>query len=484
MNFTTCVPEEVGIDSGYLINFLTRLENQLLPLHSVIIMRHNKICMEAYYEPYNQDSLHRMFSISKSFVSMAIGLLEEEGKLSLDDHIVDYFPEKQPEEGPYPYTAMLTIRQMLTMRTCHEKTTYKTKDITDWVESFFRTPPTNVPGTNFSYDTSSTHVLGALVEKLSGMNFLDYLRSKGLDELGFSKEAYCLTDPTGISMGGSGMCATPRDILIMMMLIVNDGKLNDKQYLPKEYVKTAKLRHADPIAKQTTLEEIQGYGYQLWQTTHGGYVMFGMGGQLALYVPEKDIYMITTADAQGRQGGVQLIYDAFWQEVYDKIPTGCDMDNVQSISKEILPKDLENFMNSRRLLALSGDTTSPIVKEINHKTYICDVNPCGVKNISLHFEDETRGQFVYENHTGTHSINFLIGDNAIGDFPDYHLKYAASAAWRMDHYFLIKLQIIDSAIGNLFMGFSFYEDYVTVLFRKIEESLFNEYDGVFSGKKI
>ena len=125
MIFETASPESTGIPSYAVKNFLTRLEKQQLPLHSAIIMRHGKICAETYYAPYNKDSLHRMFSITKSFVSMAIGCLAEEGKLKLDDKIVDYFPEKQPESGTYKYTAMLTIRDMLKMKTCHTKTTYK-----------------------------------------------------------------------------------------------------------------------------------------------------------------------------------------------------------------------------------------------------------------------------------------------------------------------------------------------------------------------
>ena len=95
------------------------------------------------------------------------------------------------------------------MRTCHDKTTYKAPGVTDWVASFFTVPPTHVPGTNFSYDTSSTHTLGALIEKLSGMDLLSYLRFKFLDEIGFSANAYILKDPNGVSMGGSGLCATP-----------------------------------------------------------------------------------------------------------------------------------------------------------------------------------------------------------------------------------------------------------------------------------
>lgn len=106
---------------------------------------------------------------------------------------------------------MLTIRDMLTMRTCHDKTTYKGEGVTDWVGSFFTTKPVHAPGTQFSYDTSSTHVLGALIERLSGMNLLEYLRKSFLDEIGFSKEAFIIDDPYGVPMGGFWfMCTSIR----------------------------------------------------------------------------------------------------------------------------------------------------------------------------------------------------------------------------------------------------------------------------------
>ena len=84
----------------------------------------------------------------------------------------------------------MTIRQMLTMSTCHASTTYKRYSGKDWTESFFRVEPDHPAGTLFSYDTSSSHTLAALVEKLTGMKMLDYLRTKALDKIDFSKEAY------------------------------------------------------------------------------------------------------------------------------------------------------------------------------------------------------------------------------------------------------------------------------------------------------
>ena len=117
-------PESVGIPSRCLLKFLERLQKKQIPMHSFLLMRHDTLIAEGYYAPYQKDTLHRMFSISKSFTSIAIGLLEAEGKLSLDDPIVRYFPDKVPS-NVHPWIAEMTIRDMLMMRTCHASTTYK-----------------------------------------------------------------------------------------------------------------------------------------------------------------------------------------------------------------------------------------------------------------------------------------------------------------------------------------------------------------------
>ncbi len=114
-----------------------------------------------------------------------------------------------------------------------------------------------------------------------------------------------------------------------------------------------------------------------------------------------------------------------------------------------------------------------------------DENICQMKTMKVDIATDTGlGTLTYENASGVHTLSFGLGYNAFGQFPDYDLKYAASAAFRMENTLLVKIQIIDSAIGNLFFSLNFKGDYVTVMLRKIEESLFGEYNGVFSGRKI
>ena len=129
-----------------------RMESLRLNMHGYQILYRGELIGEHYWESFHRDSLHRMYSITKSFTSLATGLLAAEGKIGLDDRICTYFPEKLPEGGAHPWCEEMTIRDLLTMRTCYESTTFKRYD-GDWVESFFRVTPDHVPGTVFNYDT-------------------------------------------------------------------------------------------------------------------------------------------------------------------------------------------------------------------------------------------------------------------------------------------------------------------------------------------
>lgn len=318
---TTDFPEAAGLSASCITNTLREIDQKGICMHSFLIWKDEKLCAEGYYAPIKRDDLHRMFSVTKSFVSIAIGLLQEEGRLLLDDSIVTFFPEYVPDPSRvHPWLAATTIRDMLSMRSCHASTTYdKFSSKADWVKSFFTVLPTHKPGTVFHYDTSSTHTLCALVEKLSGMTMLDYLRKKVLDEIGFSKEAYCLKDGFGISMGGSGLMATSRDLMLFALLILKQGNLNGKQYIPADYIKEATSFQAATCVTGPVPSESMGYGLQFWIGEHDAIVCYGMGGQLAILLPKYNTAIVTTADTQGYQGGNQVIYDAIWRHILPEL---------------------------------------------------------------------------------------------------------------------------------------------------------------------
>lgn len=195
-------PEAQGISSRSLLRFIDKLEEQKIPVHSVLIARHGHLVLEAYYKPYEKDTLHRMFSQTKSYTSLAIGLLASQGRLSLQDKICDYFPEYLPGKV-HPWMNEMTIEDMLKMETCHNMTTYnKTSTTENWVRSFFQTIPTHRPGTVFMYDTSASHTLCALAEKLTGQRLLDFLKDRVLRQIGFPRKATLCRIPSAFPWAG------------------------------------------------------------------------------------------------------------------------------------------------------------------------------------------------------------------------------------------------------------------------------------------
>jgi hypothetical protein len=114
--FEKITPEEAGISSAALTKFIKLLNKRGMQMHSVLMMKGDKLFAEYYWAPFNKDFCHRMYSQTKSYTSVAIGLLEEEGKLCLDDPIAKYFPEKIFNIIPEKL-AKQTIREMLTMTT-------------------------------------------------------------------------------------------------------------------------------------------------------------------------------------------------------------------------------------------------------------------------------------------------------------------------------------------------------------------------------
>lgn len=470
IEFEKADPVSVGLSGKSISEYIRKITDADIPLHSLLIVKDGFLVCEAYQKPYGRDTLHRMFSVTKSMVSLAIGLLAEEGKLGLDDHIADYFPEKLPE-NVHPYIKAITIRNMLTMRTAHNKTTYKLEGCTDWVGSFFTAQPTHYPGTFFAYDTSSTHVLAALAEKLSGKELLGYLREKFLDDIGFSEAAYCLKDPMGVSMGGSGLMAAPMDIMKVMYLVMQGGVYAGKRYLPEEYLKLALTKWSDNYAVGQTFEEMQGYGYQFWRTTHNGYACFGMGGQLGICLPDKNMVIVTTADTQGRQGGVQLLYDNLWSTI---------LADAEKFSAEV-PKEIPQIYLRGVTDAGLRNVTAELQGKVNGRTIEADDNEQGFVSFRLTF-GAGEGCLEYENKSGDHKLQFGIGCNKETIFPHYGHRALVSGAWRNDNTFLIYAQIIDEYVGKVFMNFSFNDGHVGIIFRKIEETYYKEFNLFTSGK--
>lgn len=499
LTFETASPESTGLSSRYIINFINRLQEKCVPMHSVLLLHNDKLIAEGYYAPYTADTLHRMFSISKSFTSIAIGLLEAEGQLSLSDKICDFFPEYVSKDT-HPWILEMTIQDMLMMRTCHAATTYKIDMQSDWVESFFTVPPTHPSGKLFHYDTSSAHTLCALVEKLTGTDVLSYLKKK-LAPLGLSNESYMLKDPFGISMGGSGLVAKPMDILKFGYLLMHEGRLPTQhcdistkgtdgiQLVPAEYIRQATSNLTPTLMAAPLPSEACGYGYQIWRNERGGYVCYGMGGQFVICLPEHDLICVTTADTQGMAGGNQLIYDAFYEEILDNIAPNALPEDAQA------GQELAELLHNLALAPLNCAMDSPLAETINGKEYLLLENANDFSKISVEFQTTPNdnqslsaaispqyGTLHFTLHGKECELHFGLGNLQCGIFPIYKMRYAASAKWLSGNTLYIRAHIIDEYVGSVRFELTFGDNDVTVFMKKIEESLFSEFNGHLYGR--
>ncbi|MBQ8638738.1 MAG: serine hydrolase [Lachnospiraceae bacterium] len=509
----TGIPEEVGISSASVCSCLDELQEKGIPMHSFLLWKDGKLVTEGYYSPCEKDELHRLFSVTKSFVSVAVGVLCDRGIIRLDDPIVSWFPEYLPPTV-HPWLAETTIRDMLMMRSCYSSTTYK-KDLTaNWVESFFTSEPDHKPGTVFHYDTSASHTLCALVEKLTGMKLLDFLREVCLDELGFSRDAYVLEDPFGTSMGGSGLMASSRDFLLFALLVMHRGQLNGKQYLPSWYLHEATTNQVATCVKGPIPAECCGYGYQFWRGEHDSIVCYGMGGQLAIMLPQFDFICVTTADTQGYGGGNQVIYDTLFRHLLPQLTRQTAAEPVTAQKSVTAQKPVtaampvsasESFADCASLSAPSASLASrlcslaiqPLDASLDDAQRIASryagqqnrsfsiVSPgTDFEALTFSFSSADSGCLTYVLHGQQCSLPFGIGTMKVGTFPLYQMKCAVSGTWLSDDCLYLKVHLLDTSVGSIHIQTYFGEDDVTVFMRKQEETLFHEYSGHLYGKRI
>lgn len=482
--FNTITPEKAGISSEHVEKFIKTLESRGLVMHSVLMMRGNDIFAEYYWKPFHKDFNHRMYSQTKSYVGVAIGLLEEDGKLSLDDPIYKYFPEKIERDLP-SYLKKVTIKNLLTMQTAGATPFWLTLPNYDRAHIYFNENYADRPaGMFFSYDSDGSQLLSILVEKLSGMSLFDFLNERIFKHLDAFKTAEILKVKNNDSFGDSALLCTTRDMATFARFVMNYGEWNGKRLMNGEYLRTATSRVVDNLENGFDEVFTEGYGYQIWSARHGGFAFNGMGGQLTICIPEKDFIFTCTADIQGYGAAKALILTAMYEIIYDNLATVLP-ENLEAFEK------CENLKNDLELFYVKGSKKSVGLERINGKIFVCEKNRQGIKEFSLYFKDDI-GELHYVNEQGPKVLRFGMCKNVFGKFPqqgystlhaglpndeDYLYDCAASAAWREDNKLIMKVQIIDKYFGNFSAVFSFRDDIAFVAMNKSAEGFLDEYKG-------
>jgi CubicO group peptidase (beta-lactamase class C family) len=370
---TVLTPESAGIPSEAIERFYHEAVTTKMLMHSFMLLRHGNILTQGWWAPYRHDERHIIYSVSKSFTAIAVGFCIEEGLFTLEDKVVDLFPEKL-DFTPHAHTRQMTVEHLLTMRSGHPYATDRRGP--DWVKAFLQTPPPVPPGTLFGYDSTATHTLCALIQKVTGMTMMDYLKPRLFDKLGI-EGIYCQQDPMGIDAGSRGIHAKTEDMAKFGQLMLQNGVWNGEQIVPAHWVAAATKKHVDTAPKTSNSEGNPGYGYQFWRLRGDAYGGLGSGGQLIIVIPHLDMVWVSTGNLLEDEGSLDLIIRLFWSTIAPFAGDGPLPENPQAV------KRLRALERSLTLPLPEGKARSPLMDFIDGKTYAFDDNKAKISAVGF-----------------------------------------------------------------------------------------------------
>ena len=440
-------PEQQGIPSAAILAFVKAAKKSIKSLHSFMLLRHGTVVAEGWWYPYRPEAPHMLFSLSKSFTSTAVGFAVAEGRLSVDDAVLSFFPEQAPKKVSANLAAM-RVHHLLSMSTGHDQDatnrTLRRKD-RNAAKAFLSLPVEHAPGTHFVYNSAATYMLSAIVQKLTGQTLLDYLTPRLFEPLGIQGatwESYVNHTGAAVNFGGWGLSAKTEDIARLGQLYLQKGVWNGKRLLSETWVKEATSRQVSNAPNPNPDWE-QGYGYQFWRCQpEGVYRGDGAFGLYCIVMPMQDTVLAITAGVPDMQAVLNV--------VWDKLLPALGMDGYRAAAAlpadQAAAKKLAHTLKGLKLTPPQGDAASPAAGRVSAKTYVFEHNYETLKSISFDFEaDRVTYQLLGGGkRRGKHTLVFGRGawvegkgtPTLGGYFPQ---PIAASGVWKAEDTFELTL---------------------------------------------
>lgn len=462
--FRKSTPEQQGITSSSILDFITKAEAGKLGLHSLMIIRNGNVVADGWWDPYKPDLKHVLNSLSKSFTSTAIGFAVSEGLLSVEDKVTKFFPDDVPA-NPSPYLMDMQIKHLLTMTTGHEADTSgpMRRDNQVWTKGFLSLPVQRQPGTYFLYNSGATYMLSAIITKVSGKTMFDYLTPRLFKPLEISGIDWEVS-PQGINTGGWGLRIKTEDIAKLGVLYLQNGKWNGKQLLPATWAHDAttyKVPNTPVKGQDTSVSDWQqGYCYQFWRCRHNFFRGDGAQGQYCLVSRDLNTVIAITSEVQDMQKTLNYVWDYL----------------LPGIKPSTLPADTANQNALKQKLATLtllpaktnfGQSTQAL---ISGKTFNIKDNALAVSQASLTFNaDECtfilKGNQIEQKITcglnkwikGETTTAGVSAQNAIAR------KIVAAGVWTNDKTFVITLQYYETPNSDLIIC-NFENDTISIKF--------------------
>ena len=305
-------PEEAGISSQGILDYLDAVEASGIEHHSILVLRNGMLACKMNFAPYDDQTPHVMFSMSKSFTSAAAGFAVQEGLLSWDSRVIDVLADKALAQ-PSEWLQKVTLHHLLCMGSgLNPKSDAGvikcTADDSDWAQKVLAWDCDAEPGTRFHYNSHGTYLISAMVQRVAGMNIRDYLMPRLFEPLGIPKLEWDMS-PQGICVGGWGLHVSSDSLLRFGLCLLQKGQWEGRQVLPLEWLEKATVKQIDNATGDGPQGEWgQGYGYQFWRTRGNRFRGDGMRGQVCMVSPDQNMVVAITAGVSDMGKELELLH--------------------------------------------------------------------------------------------------------------------------------------------------------------------------------
>ncbi|MEW6746231.1 MAG: serine hydrolase [Planctomycetota bacterium] len=398
-------PEEQGLDSAHLVHFLR--EARELDLHEVIVVRNGRLVLDVPFYPFRSGVVHALHSVTKSVVSVLIGIAIDEGAIAgVGAPLVEFFPDREVirrETGDGSKGEpgeVITLEHVLAMTSGFEwaETSLPYADSRnmatrmmrsgDWVAFALQRPRRHDPGTVFNYNSGGSHLLVAVLRNATREEPLAFARKHLFEPLGISA-VHWMGDPSGLPSGGNGLFMLPRDLAKIGWLYLQAGEWEGRQIVSADWTQASTRPR---VATDNLL--FPAFGYHWWVGEDGSFAGMGLGGQFLFVVPHRRMVVVVTAGVPPAAVGEipALVRRSILPAALGEDPLPANREAMEALRAEVEAAALSP--DPEPLKVLPGRA-----KEIGGKRYLLEENPWGWKSLAIEFA-EAEARVTLEIGTG------------------------------------------------------------------------------------
>jgi CubicO group peptidase (beta-lactamase class C family) len=317
-DWPSATPESQGMDAISLLDLVRRIDRREYgSVTSLVIARNAQLVVEEYFGNWTGDRPHTMQSVTKSVTSLLAGLAVDRGQLAVTDRVVDFFPDYAPVANLDHRKRAMTVRDLLMMQTGLDwsETPYTGSPLQrlntcgcDWLRLVLDWPMREAPGTRWEYNSGGVITLGGLIGRATGQRVDLWAATELFGPLEIRAVSWFSGLPDGLPHTGGGLDLRPRDAAKIGQLVLDNGRWRGREIVSAAWIGESTLPRLTGIGRFGPYPA--DYGYLWWRLPGGVITASGARGQWIFVVPDRNLVVATTAEADGDfLAGADFLYN-------------------------------------------------------------------------------------------------------------------------------------------------------------------------------